>query len=72
MPGEAAAAMVMLKDKLLTNVPMPVRSQMTENPLVAGAAWAQWSQCLVSLLEHHYTKTQQQAASAAAVQHTLS
>lgn len=45
----------------MNNIPPTVRDHILDNPLVAGALWEQLSQCMVALLQKHYTKTQQQA-----------
>lgn len=50
-PGDGTPACVMLKEKLLNNVPPPVKTQILENPLLAGASWVQWSQRLTTLLQ---------------------
>lgn len=41
----------MLKEKLLVGVPVPVRKQMNDNPLVDGEPWTKWAQYLRSLRE---------------------
>lgn len=70
LPEDGSPALIMLKEKLLSNVPTPVRVQMTENLLVCGATWNQ-SQCLTTLMEKHAQKQWQQVVAAAAAAATL-
>lgn len=71
LPEDGSPALIMLREKLLSNIPTPVRVQMTENPFVSGATWTQWSQCLTTLLEKHAQKQRQQSVAAAAAAATL-
>lgn len=62
VPVDNTPTMVMLKDKLLNNVPTTVKTKkLLDNPLMAGAPWLQWSHCLVALLQKQWEKMQQQA-----------
>lgn len=70
-PEDQTPAMIMIKDKLLNNVPVIVKDQLTDNPLAAGAPWTQWLQCLVALLQKHWEKTQHQKSAREATELTL-
>ena len=66
-PGKGTAAQVMMKAKILTGVPSEVENQMSDNPLIPGALWDQWANCLTSRLDIYQKKNkhlQDQAAGA--------
>lgn len=62
-PTESTPAMMMFKEKMLTEVPGLVKTQMLDNPLVSTAPWHQWAQCLIQLLDRHRSKVRSEVAS---------
>ena len=71
-PRVCTAAQVMMRDRIPTGVPSEVENQMSDNPLIPGALWDQWTNWSHEFgLEKYQKKNKHQKDQAAAVANSL-